>query len=378
MANTLNDLMPKILARGLVRLRKRLVLPRLVNRDYSPNAATRGQVVNIPVPPSLSTRAVAPGVTPVAAPDITENTLPITLDQWHEVPLAFTDKDRVETIDESVTMAIDAAIDALAEKVNATIFALYPAVYNYVGTAGTTPFAAGVKYQDATKARKHLNKNKAPLPQRYIVVDPDAEENAVNLAEFADSSFSSDNKVILEGDLGRKVGFDWFMDQQVPTHTAGTLTGAVTVSGAHAAGVKSVTLAAPAGGAVALKKGDIITFAGDTQTYAVGADVNVAASATGAVAIEPGLAVARAGGEAVSVKASHVTNLAFHRDAFAIAIRPFAAPAADARVLTMVDPATGLPLRLEVTRQNKQDYWSFDLLWGVKAIRPELAVRIAG
>lgn len=71
-------------------------------------------------------------------------------------------------------------------------------------------------------------------------------------------------------------------------------------------------------------------------------------------------------------------NLAIHRDCFALAVRAFRDPASDANIMTMVDDVTGLPLRLEISRQNKQDYWSLDLLWGVKVIRPELGVRVLG
>lgn len=382
MANTLTDLMPKILARALVRLRGRLVLPRAVNTDYSREAAQRGQTVNIPKPPSLSTRAVSPGVTPTAAPDITESTVPITLDQWHEVPIAFTDKDRLEAIDASVEMAIDAAVDALAEKVNGSIFGLYDELYEFVGTPGTTPFASD--YKKATEARKVLNKNKSPLPNRFLVIDPDAEENATNLSSFADASFSADSDVIMEGDIGRKVGFDWIMDQQVPSHTNGTLTDGTghqaLVNGSPTVGDKSQEFDETSlSGTVT--KGSVFTVAGDDQTYVV---TELATAAGNAVTLEfePGAKVAWADNAQMTLKGDaseeYVNNLAIHRDCLALAVRPFRAPASDARVLTMIDPATGLPLRLEVSRQNKQDYWSFDLLWGVKAIRPEIGVRVAG
>lgn len=382
MANTLDDLMPKILARGLMRLRGRLVLPRAVNTDYSRDAAQRGQTINIPKPPSLSTRTVSPGVTPTAAPDITENTVPLTLDQWEEVPIAFTDKDRLEAIDTSVEMAIDAAVDALAESVNASIFGLYDELYEFVGTPGTTPFASS--YATATEARKVLNKNKAQLANRFLVIDPDAEENATNLSSFADSSYSNDSGVITEGDIGRKVGFDWIMDQQVPLHTNGTLT--------DGTGHQAITDGQPTIGdktqdfdetslSGTVTKGSVFTVAGDDQTYVVTEDATAAGNAI-TLTFEPGAKVAWADGAQMTLKGdaeeSYVNNLALHRDSLALAVRPFRAPASNAQVMTMIDPATGLPLRLEVTRQNKQDYWSFDLLWGVKAIRPEVGVRVAG
>jgi hypothetical protein len=377
MPNVLDDLKPKILAMALDRLRKRLVMPQLVNRDYNPSPADRGETVNVPVPPSIATREVSPGVTPDAAPGVTANTVPITLDQWHEAPIAFTDKDRVETIDASVEMSVDAAVDALAEKVNGSVMALASQVPNLVGTPGTTPF--GSDYALSTAARKILNRNKAPLPNRRLVIDPDAEENAINLSEFADSSFTARDSVIIEGDIGRKLGFDWVMDQQVPSHeTAGTGDGDITVNGNQSAGAEEVSLAKGAGDNWEAVEGDVIQFAGHDQTYLITEDVTVTQGGNTTVSISPELQEDVADAEEVTVFGSHVANLAFHRDAFALAVRPFRQPASNAEVLTMIDDATGLPLRLEVSRQNKQDYWSFDLLWGVRAIRPDLAVRVAG
>ena len=376
MANTLTDLMPKILAIALVRLRNRLALVRAVNTDYSREAASRGAVINIPKPPSLVTRAVSPGVTPTEAPGITEDTIPIALDQWHEVPLAFTDKDRLEAIDASVVMAVEAAADALVDKISATVFATYPQIYEYVGTAGTTPF--GSDYTLATAARKILNRNKGPLSQRFMVIDPDAEEKATNLGTFADAGYSADKGVIQEGDIGRKVGFDWRMDQQVPTHTKGAAgTALLDDTVARAVGLKTLHMD---GFTTKPSVGDVFTIAGDTQTYTVTASTTLVGTDSD-VSFEPGLKVAipaADGNEAVTFKASHVVNLAVHRDCIALAMRPFRAPASNASVMTMIDSVSGLPLRLEVSRQNKQDYWSLDALWGVKVIRPELGVRVAG
>jgi len=82
------------------------------------------------------------------------------------------------------------------------------------------------------------------------------------------------------------------------------------------------------------------------------------------------------------VEDTHVVNLAFHKDAFAYATRPLAASSMDmalgSRIVTIQDPVTGVVLRLEVSRQHKQVVWEFDILWGAKLVRPELAVRIAG
>lgn len=384
MANNIDDIMPKILARGLLTLRKRLVMPTLVNRDYSADAAKKGNTVNVPLPPVVVARDVAPGHVPVAAPDLTWDSVPIALSNWKEAPIAMNDKEQLEVIDDAVMMAVDSAVNSLAEAVNESIFSKYKKVYGFVGTAGTTPFSTN--YADASAARKVLNRQKASLADRRMVIDPDAEENAINLSQFADSSFAAGGGVILDGDIGRKVGFDWFMDQQIPIHTSTALSaGAATVNGVHAVNAGSTdngrtgtVSIAKATNAAPLVAGDIISFAGDEQTYTVLADVTLAVGNT-TVQISPALQTAKAGGEAMALKATHTVNLAFTPHAFALAVRTLPQPQAPgSKVLTMVDAQTGLPLRLEVSRQHKQDNWSFDILWGADLVRPELACRVAG
>lgn len=380
MANTLDDLMPQILARALVTLRSRLVMPGLVNTDYKADAAKKGQTVDVPLPPVVEARDVTPGATPQASDDIVGDSVPIQLTNWKEAAIHLTDREQLEVIDDTVIMAVDAAAYALARAVNASIFSQYKGVYGYTGTAGTTPFAT--TYAVATAARKVLNNQNAPLEDRRMVVSPDAEENAINLSAFADAGFTSQNGVILEGNIGRKLGFDWFMDQQVPTHTAGTITTGLIAKAATAQAIGDKTIVcttAASTGACALKEGDIVSFAGDDQTYVLTADATQAsASSDVTLNIEPGLKVALTGSQAVTVRSTHEVNLAFNRGAIALAVRPLGQSQAGGRMMTMVDQVTGLPLRLEVSRQHKQDNWSLDILWGTKLVRPDLACRVAG
>ena len=192
--------------------------------------------------------------------------------------------------------------------------------------------------------------------------------------------------MITDGLLGRKLGFDWYQDQQVPTHTAGTITTGLIAKAATAvaAGLKTIVATTAAStGACALLEGDIILIAGDAQPYVLTADATEASASTDVTLnFEPGLRYALVGSEAVTVKATHVVNLAFQRGAFAFASRPLDDIGQDIGLVlaseTMTDPITGLSMRLEVTRQYKQTLWALDMLYGGKCIRPELATRLAG
>jgi len=382
-SNTLTDVIPQILAQGLLALRSQTVLPALVNTDYGDEARERGSTVDVPIPAAIAATAVVPSY---VAPDdtgIEPDKVQIVLDQWYEAPFFLSDKDVLESMNGTVPMQVSAAVKALAENVNAAIFAQYKGVYGYAGVAATTPFATST--YEATQARKVLNQQLAPMGDRRFVIDPDAEANALNLRAFQDMNFGVTADDIREGRAARKLGFLWAMDQQVPTHTAGTITTglATKTSTAQAVGDKTIVCTTAAStGACALLEGDVVTFAGQSQTYVLTAAATQATAATDVTLnIEPGLKVALAGSEAVSVKSSHVVNLAFQRDAFAFASRPLedAVPGQLGVIIqSAVDPVSGLTLRLEVSRQHKRIRWSFDILYGTKLVRRELACRVAG
>lgn len=384
MSNTLDAILPKILARGLLALRERAAMPRLVNTDWSAEAARKGDTIDVPLPSAIAAADVAPASTPPDAADSAISQVQIALSNWKKAGFHLTDREVMEIDrDESfVPMQMSEAVRALANAVNASVFAEYAGVYGFVGTAGTTPFATGVG--DATLARKLLNKQLAPRGDRRAVLDFDAEANALALPQFSDAEKVGSAEVKIEGEIGRKFGIDWFADDGAPAHAAGTAsdsaTYTVTTAAAAAAGAASVRLKADTG-APTLVAGDILSFAGHAQTYAVTAAATLDTTGV-AVSLAPALAAGVANAAAADIRASHVVNLAFHRDAFALATRPLTAGTSDLalgnRILSMTDAQTGLSLRLEVGRQYKQTVWEFDVLWGVGLVRPELAVRIAG
>lgn len=358
-------------------------MPRLVNSDFSTEAKQKGDTISVPIPSAISVTDVVPAAYAPDSGNVTPTTATIPLTNWKEAAFTLSEKELANIVAGIAPVQMTSAIEALATTINLSILNLYSGVYGYVGTAGATPFATDITA--ATQARKVLGIQKAPTGNRRIVLNPDAEANALSLAAFYGALNSADPAVITEGLIGRKFGFDWAMDQQVPTQTAGTITTGLIAkaSTVQAVGLTAIVCTTAAStGALALKKGDIIVFSGDTQTYAVTADATQASAATDVtVNISPGKKIALAGSETVTVKASHVVNLAFHRDAFAFASRTLNDDNLGVNVeneMQMADPVSGLTLRLSVREEYRRIRWGFDVLWGVGLIRPELACRIAG
>lgn len=367
--NTITNVIPQLLAQGLLALRQMAIMPRYVNRAYESTAGEKGSSIDVPIPSAISAIDVTPSYVPPDDAGVSPTNVNIPLDTWKEASFFLNDKEMLEIQAGTIPMQASEAIKALANAVDNSILGLYTGVYGWAGTAGTTPFATDLSA--FVDARKVLTNQLAPTDPRYVMLNADAEANALLLRAFQDASFRGDSDGIINGQIGQKLGSLWFVDQNAPTHTVGNWS-AGTATGT--AGANTVTINAGTGAFVV---GDVLLFAGDTQTYAVTARTGTAP--TTSIEVSPALLTSPSGA-AITRKASHAVNLNFHRDAFALASRPFAGsdPLGLGMFQSAVDPVSGLTLRLEVSRQHKRTRFSYDILYGVKLVRAQLACRIAG
>lgn len=360
------NLLSSVARAGLATLRESIRLVRLTNREYERDlvSATPNSTVNVIVPAPVTAVAVTPGgVHPNDTAAITPTKVPITLDQWYRAPFAFSDKQAAQLDRGIVPMQIQEAVRGLVNAIESNVWLNYKKFYGYAGVAGTTPFASDVS--EYLAAEKIANDQLMPGDGRALLLDTAANANWKGLRRTYDRNF---------GDVGAEP----MWSQLVPQHTAGTWTNAGTTTGTNAAGQATVNLTGGTGSIVA---GDIVTFAGaDTQTYTVLTATGTAP--TTAITVSPNLKSAKSSTEVVTVKASHRANLLIHPNAIAFAMAPMQAgamiPGAGTTESTMVDPDSGLALRLTYFRQFYQDEWSFDALWGSAVPRPELGIRIAG
>ncbi len=373
MANDLSVVLPKLLAQGLMALRQQAVMPRLVNRGYEELAGEKGSTVTVPVPSAITVQDVTPGPTPPSTADVAPTQVQIAMTRWKEAPFYLTDKDILECMNGTIPMQASEAVKAIANEVDSYLLGLYTQIYGFVGTPGSTPFATDTTA--ATQARAVLARQLADPDPRNFVIDPDAEGNALNLRAFQDASWRGDAQGVVKGQIGEKFGALWVMDQNVPTHTTGAAASYLINNGAgYAAGIKTVTIDT---GTAAWVAGDIVTFAGVTGTYAVQSSVGGATATS--ITFEPGLAGTVADNAAITKKGSHVVNLAFHRDAFALATRPLESSTMGLGIFqSAVDPVSKLALRLEISREFKRTRFSYDILYGAQVVRPQFGCRIAG
>ena len=409
--NDFEAVIPRLLTQGLMALRSTCVMPRLVNRDYDKIAAKQGATVDVPLPSNIAVQNVAPATIPQDSRASQPTFVPIPLSEWKEAPFFLSDKDMKEAMDGTIPMQASSAISNIADEVDKYILSQYKGVYNYVteenlypedhsveSERGTQkpeiliPFSGG-KTTLANKASQILNENRTPKFERRAVINPAAQAAALDIRAFQDLSWSGENYGIKDGDLMNKLGFDWFMDQNITRHeTSGsnlvaTVSDGWQINGITTNTVNTVgtsTLAVEKVGTQSLqttapKEGDVFTIAGQDQTYVVTADASNDAAMT-TWSISPPLKAAVADNAAITFKRDHDVNLAFQRDAIAFVTRPLEDTGVGLgnMMQSLVDPVSGLSLRLEVSREHKRTRFSYDILYGAALIRPECVTRIAG
>jgi hypothetical protein len=388
--NTLTAYIQPLLALGMKSMRSRSVLPRIVNHDYDPTPGTKMSSVQITIPSAVTATDVVPGHTAPDTGPIVPTSVSLTVDQWKEAAFTLTDKDLMQVSMGIIPSQADEAIKALCDAVELHMWGKLALKVPYEnGTAGTTPFAvnATTGMNDMSvyiNARKALNQRNVPDDPRIAVINPDAAGNLLQGRQFIDASWRGDTGGIINGQIGFKLGANWVESNQVPTNTSTALTaGALTVNGVNPAGQLSVSLA-KATNAAPLLNGNTITIASGPAAgiYRVTADTTLIVGNT-SVPIYPGLRGATAGGETVTLLATAVMNVLMHRDALAFVTRPLqesTPPGGDSLAAfdTIIDPVTGLVLRLELTREFKQWRWSYDILWGAELVRPDFAQIMLG
>ena len=383
MAGTMvtTSILQTLVSMGLKALRERVVLPQIVNRDVEDDIVGQkfGSTVNVALPAAVATRSVSPDVVPPAVTAVTPTSTAVTLDQWKEAPFAMSDKAITQVKSGIVPMQVSEAIKSLANTIDNFLWGLTHGgggFFGYVGTAATVPFATDLT--TLTQAVKLAEEQLMPIDveDTFLIVNPAAKANMMLLRQVADASVRGSDQTVVRGQIGEIMGVMGVMSQNVPSHTAGTdLTGAINDSTGLAVGTTTLVVD---GFSPAVAAGDIITIAGDTQTY-----IATGTPTTTEIIIEPPLKVAiptADGNEVITVKADHVSNLLIQRNAIAFANAPLIETNINGSAMmeTAIDPESGLALRLEVTRQNKQWQWSFDALYGASVVRRELGVRIAG
>jgi hypothetical protein len=351
------------------------MLPLVYRGEWDGTFARQGDTIQVRKP-VRATSIDTSGDISSSIGDTTENSVSIQLNNQRGVARSLTSKEMTMNVDDFERLVITPAVNAIAENVNSDILGLYTDIPYFTGTSGTTPDALS----DLANVGKVLNVNDAPMDQRALVMDFDALAAYQALDSIVEVDKSGTNAALRQGLLGQVYGMTLAADGQIKTHTAGTFTavGTPLTAGSTAAGATSIDMDGGAGTETILK-GDVFEI--DGQQYVATANATASGGAI-TVPVYPAVPAIIADNTAVTfpdeTASAHVSNLGFHRDAFALAMAPLEAPmgGADSAVINY----KGLSIRvvMDYAFGTDKNQIRFDVLYGVKTLFPELAVRLLG
>jgi hypothetical protein len=323
---------------------------------------------------------ITPSMTIPEGTDQTVDNKTLTIDQTASVKIPWTGED-IKNVNNGAGFEtvygdqIAQAMRSIANQIEAYLAGIaYVASSRAYGTAGTTPFASG--FAEIPQLRRILQDNGCPFDgQMSVVMNTAAGANLRTLAQLQKANESGGTQLLRQGTLLDLQGFMLKESAGIPLVTKGAGTSYVT-SGSTAVGVTDIALVTGSGTVLA---GDVVTFAGDANNrYVVGTGV----AAPGTISLnKPGARVVIPTANALTVGGNYTPNLAFHRSALEIAIRPYASPpGGDAAVdsLLVQDPWSGLTFEIKAYKGYNKAMFDVQCVYGAKAWKPEFIATLLG
>ena len=385
---------------ALAILKNNLAFARNVNRDWEAEFTGNmsrgyapGDTIQIKKPPRYSYRAGR-----IAQPQATvETTVPLTVRQGG-CDIQFTSAERtlsLTRLEDKVAAAMEPVINEIDRQ---GLQLAHYAVFNTINPSGVAPNTQALAIQAMTDMNARLDEMGAPRTRgdRTFITAPRVNGSMVQglagLFNGAASITEQNKSGLLVPSFGLRVG----MDQNVDTHTNGTqaVTGTA-VNGAGQTG-RNINVAALTGN---ITRGTVITFPGvfavNPQSrqstgvlaqYVVTADL---AAGSTVIPISPGIntfgnyqdaSASPTNGQNFLIvgaaSTSYQTNIAYHKDAFTLAMVPMYKPEGmGAKVDQVSDEGFTLKVTDYYDGTNDVSIMRLDALFGWAATYPELAAK---
>lgn len=372
-----------------------------VDRQYDPRfakeGAKNGGTLNIRIPNRYSVTTSRTATT--GGDNTTEQSTALVVATQKHVSMGFYSSELALSLDDFSSRYLKPAMSVLASDIaQAVATAAAGGFVNYVGTPGTTPSS----FLTYAQAGERLDWQAAPRDGgRNVVLNPTAMAALVDAQKGLFAPAGRIGSQFEDGMLERMTGFNFEMDQSIPAVTAGARATTYTTHGTTPLASNGASAIAVITGTGAMVVGDQFTIAGvnevnpDTKTSTGQLKVFTVATAysggAGNVTVSQPIYTS---GPYQNVSATIPTttalvfigtlstayprNLAFHKSAVALAT-------ADLEVPKGVDMASranmdGLSLRFVRQYDATTDNFlaRFDILYGVKVVRPEWGVVVYG
>lgn len=360
---------------ALIQLEKALGMAGRVHRGYDPAPRAKGETISIRRPSSFTAQNA-----PSSAQDLSTESVNITLNQWREVKIKLTDKELSLSAEQLVTDHIRPAAYALADDIDQKLNALYLDIPNYYQLNGT--FALG-ELASVNETLFNLNVPMTEDGSLALEVSGGLKTKILTALGASGMQPNQQDGALRRGSMGTLFGMETFANQNVISHTSGVGADATgTIDGVNPIGDTTIVFSGVTAG-ITWKAGDTFSISGDPQRYVFTADGTDADGTACSATCSP-LKKATVGAEVITIHlggAAKKQNLAFHRNAFALAMAPLSEMGAEfggARIASVFDPITNLALRARMFYVGDESavYVALDCLYGLKTLDQNLAARV--
>lgn len=209
----------------LVALKKRYVFgqPDVINRDYEGDIAQYGDTVHIGTltAPTISTYTKNVTVINPQTLTTTDQTLLIDQSKYFAFEVDDVDARQVRDSGQLLDKAAMESADGLRDVADQFVATLMTTNAGNVLTAGDAA-TGDAAYKIVLALKVKLDKAKVPTDDRYIIVSPEFHALILQDSRFIDSSSYGSNTPILNGEVGRILGFRVMVSLNLPAGTAGT------------------------------------------------------------------------------------------------------------------------------------------------------------
>lgn len=343
--------------------------------------------------------------------DVIEGKIPLTVDQQIGVDFKFSSADLTLKISDLSERVIKPALtNVISEMAADCLDNFLPYVYNYVGTPNT----AVDSFTDFYRAAERMAYMNVPTDNRYALMNPT--DHAALLGNLTTQFIDKANSAYSKGVLGTVGGIDILQTQIVPPQEYGTADNTTPLTDGNSQEVtydsvkntwQQTLLTDGWDASATIKKGQVFNIDG---VYMVDAKTkrstgilqdfvameNVTANGTPSnntdflisppiIVDGPHQTVTYSGnfdGKAITLKGTasqtYRQNVAYHKNAMALAIVPMVKPPGAVDVARRT--YKGISVRVIPVYDGVNDVakWRLDLLYGRKLIDPRVAVRFSG
>lgn len=383
-----------------------------INSEYSDQfefgGTVLGQTLSIRKPPRYIGRLGQAA----SIEAITETYVPLTLSYQRGVDTQVSSQNLTLDIDNYRKRVLEPQIVRLSNLIDQDVCNLAQGLNNFTGVPGTTPTALSTYLAAKTK----LDSLAAPMDGgRCMFLNPAAESSIVDNLKGLFQASAEIAEQYKTGMMGRSIGFDWYMDQNIYVHTVGTLGGTPTVTTTPTNGATSIVTGSWT--TTTLNAGDVVSFISTTtpvnsvnpQSFqstglpAQFVNLTTQSDSTGTITIQTAPAFISSGNQqnitnlpagttpvfvfdtaaanfsTISGKVSP-QNLAVHKDFGTLAMVDMPLPGGTDKAYRAASRKSGKSIRVIRDYVATSDQWiqRLDVLYGVAVLRQELGVRVGG